>query len=198
MLITVSVTESGFWHMKPGNDNVFRLQFQLDAYYQHMVGDVPGSNILLATIQERVFRPCGGVFPPCDYLAIGPVLSASGPIERAKHQAYQHLLVDVGLPLGLDRRIGSFGGRAWDMPTVEEGEWVAAIGRVSEWGTGEPGPDEPAVVCRAIEGHGVDLNPASPTFGQVVSWPLGTCPPHDPDVIGFPICFVSFEVIDVS
>lgn len=195
MLITSSINESGFWGLKPGGDPA-RYVFTIQPYYQHMVGDRSGSKILLATKHERVFRRCGGVFPPCDYLVAGPIVSASAPIDTGRRPPYQNLVLDVGMPLSLARRIDAVSGRSFDRPMVDAGEWVAAIGRVDTLFFSAPGPDEPAALCRPIEGHGVDLNPESPTFGTLMSWPLGTVPPHDPDVIGFPICFVTFEVID--
>jgi hypothetical protein len=101
------------------------------------------------------------------------------------------------MPLSLARQIDAVSGRSFDKPMVEAGEWVAAIGRVDTLFFGAPGPDEPTALCRAVEGQVVDLNPESATFGSVVSWPLGSYPPHDPDVIGCPICFVTFEVVEV-
>ncbi|HEY3267808.1 MAG TPA: hypothetical protein VGM37_12830 [Armatimonadota bacterium] len=196
MIITVSAMESEFWSLKPDGRTLLRLQFQMASHYEHMVGDRPGSSILLATEKDRMFRPCGGMFPPCDYLAVGPIISASGPLERRNRSPYQRLVLDVGFALGLDHRIGAVSGRPFDKPTVEEGEWVAAVGRVSTC-LGESGPDDPWTVCRPVMGRGVDLRPEASTFGQMVNWPLGSCPPHDPDVIGFPICFVSYEALSV-
>ena len=198
MVVTASVPESGFWALTGGSSQLIETSFRLTAHYQHMVGDKPGSNIALATANERVFCPIGGVFPPCDYRAVGLIVSASSAIETSYRPSYQRLVLDVGMLLSVDRRIGSFGGRSSDKPMVESGEWMAAIGRVFCWPGEAPAPEDPITRCRPMQSSVVDLKPDSATFGSLIPWQMGTCPPQDPDVVGFPICFVSFEVASDS
>lgn len=188
--ITAHVGEGVFLSLRAGE----RLtgSFWMHTYRRQPVGCPTIEGFVLADEKRHCYRQCGGVFSPCVYLAVGPLIhfAPARIADGTDAEIPYDMVMDCGFPLDvtpleMSRRVGPFVRSASD-------PWMAGLGEVHFRRSARP---RAAVECVAVSAAVLDIRPSSATFATITPWGVGDKLPHDPDTLQIPSVFVTFALL---